>query len=171
MVTKPRRGLPLRIGLVAATLAAGRLRPRCFRHRGDVDPAAQPGQPHRLQTLLDASRGWAQAPRRQSPPCRRSRPGPAAVEFYVRGLEHRRLPRYRHQRPQRRTRASGRQRCRARPTTLRSVDSSGVQWRAVSVHGPTRELTTRRDDLSDIQHTRPLAGLAADWASGWRCCW
>jgi two-component system OmpR family sensor kinase len=39
------------------------------------------------------------------------------------------------------------------PTTVRSVDKSGVQWRAVSVRGPMGRLVTVAYDLSDVQHT------------------
>ncbi|MBV9352064.1 MAG: two-component sensor histidine kinase, partial [Mycobacterium sp.] len=81
-----RRGLPLRVGLVAATLvlvacglmASGVAVTSILRHSliNRVD-----------QTLLDASRGWALAPRRMLPA---SQDGPNAArppsKFYVRGV-------------------------------------------------------------------------------------
>src|SRR5271157_6440989 len=86
MATKYRRGLPLRVGLVAATLVlvacglavSGIAVTSILRHSliSRID-----------QTLLDASRGWAQAPRRQSPP---PYEGPDAgrppSKFYVRDV-------------------------------------------------------------------------------------
>ena len=39
------------------------------------------------------------------------------------------------------------------PTTVGSVDNSGVPWRAVSVRGPTGRLVTVAYDLSDMQQT------------------
>jgi two-component system, OmpR family, sensor kinase len=41
----------------------------------------------------------------------------------------------------------------AKPTTVGSVDNSGVQWRAVSVRGPHGRLVTVAYDLSDVQET------------------
>ena len=40
-----------------------------------------------------------------------------------------------------------------KPTTVGSVDKSGVQWRAVSVRGPHGRLVTVAYDLSDVQET------------------
>jgi two-component system OmpR family sensor kinase len=40
-----------------------------------------------------------------------------------------------------------------KPTTVGSVDNSGVQWRAVSVRGPHGRLVTVAYDLSDVQET------------------
>ena len=39
------------------------------------------------------------------------------------------------------------------PVTVGSVDSSHVEWRAMSVHGPQNEMTTVAIDLSDVQST------------------
>ncbi|BBY02853.1 two-component sensor histidine kinase [Mycobacterium seoulense] len=105
------------------------------------------------QTLLDASRGWAQAPRRQSPPPYEG-PDPARPpsKFYVRGIgsdgtaftaindrnSEPALPPNNDVGPN--------------PTTLPSVNGSGILWRAVSVRGP-HGLTTVAIDLSDVQHT------------------
>ncbi|OBH52145.1 two-component sensor histidine kinase [Mycobacterium sp. E2479] len=152
MVTKPRRGLPLRIGLVAATLAlvacglavSGIAVTSILRHSlvGRID-----------STLLDASRGWAQAPRRQSPPAFNGPdPGRPPSKFYVRGVSTDGTPF---------TAINDRNAEPAlppdndvgpNPTTLPSVNGSDIQWRAVSVHGP-HGLTTVAIDLSDVQHT------------------
>jgi two-component system OmpR family sensor kinase len=152
MVIKPRRGLPLRIGLVAATLAlvacglavSGLAVTSILRHSliSRID-----------STLLDASRGWAQAPRRQSPPPYEGPdPGRPPSKFYVRGVGIDGTPF---------TAINDRNAEPAlppdndvgpNPTTLPSVNGSDIQWRAVSVHGPNG-LTTVAIDLSDLQHT------------------
>src|ERR1700746_3375217 len=86
MANKVRRGLPLRVGLVAATLALvgwglagpGVAVTSILRHVlvGRID-----------QTLLEASRSWAQAPRRQSaPPYEGPDPGRPPSKFYVRSI-------------------------------------------------------------------------------------
>src|SRR5262249_42318940 len=86
MATQHRRGMPLRVGLVAATLilvtcglvASGIAVTSILRHSliSRID-----------QTLLDASRSWAQAPRRHSaPPYEGPDPGRPPSKFYVRGV-------------------------------------------------------------------------------------
>ena len=105
------------------------------------------------QTLLDASRGWAQAPRRQSaPPYEGPDPGRPPSKFYVRGVGTDGTPF---------TAINDRNSEPAlppdndvgpNPTTLPSVNGSDIQWRAVSVRGP-HGLTTVAIDLSDVQHT------------------
>jgi two-component system, OmpR family, sensor kinase len=152
MANKVRRGLPLRVGLVAATLAlvgcglafSGVAVTSILRHVlvARID-----------QTLLEASRGWAQAPRRQSaPPYEGPDPGRPPSKFYVRGIGSNgasftaindrnaepALP------PNNDVGSS--------PTTLPSVNGSDIQWRAVSVRGPNG-ITTVAIDLSDVQHT------------------
>lgn len=110
------------------------------------------------QTLLDASRGWAQAPRRMPPPDEGPNPARPPSNFYVRGVD-----------------ADGHiwmavndrdaepalpddNDVGSAPVTVGSLDHSAVQWRAVSVRGPSGELTTVAIDLSDIQSTvRSLA--------------
>lgn len=148
-----RRGLPLRVTLVAATLvlvacgllASGIAVTTILRHSltSRVD-----------QTLVDASRGWAQAPRRiPAPPNEGPNPGRPPSNFYVRGIgpdgrvwmavndrdADPKLPDDNDVGPV--------------PTTVGSVDGSSVQWRAVSVRGPRGELTTVAIDLSDVQST------------------
>ncbi|MGO8848359.1 sensor histidine kinase [Mycobacterium sp.] len=152
MPTKIRRGVPLRVGLVAATLilvacglvVSGVAVTSILRHSliNRVD-----------QTLLEASRGWAQAPRRQSPPPYDSPdPGRPPSKFYVRGVGTDGKPF---------TAINDRNAEPAlppdndvgpNPTTLPSVNGSDIQWRAVSVRGP-HGLTTVAIDLSDVQHT------------------
>ena len=81
------RGVPLRVGLVAATLvlvacgllASGIAVTSILRHSltNRVD-----------QTLLDASRSWAQAPRRMPvPPMEGPNPARPPSDFYVRGID------------------------------------------------------------------------------------
>ena len=147
------RGVPLRVGLVAATLvlvafgllASGIAVTSILRHSltNRVD-----------ETLLDASRSWAQAPRRMpTPPLEGPNPARPPSDFYVRGVDadgriwmavndraaEPELPADNDVGPE--------------PVTVGSIDNSHVQWRAMSVHGPHDELTTVAIDLSDVQST------------------
>ena len=147
------RGVPLRVGLVAATLvlvacgllASGIAVTSILRHSliSRVD-----------QTLLDASRGWAQAPRRL-PPMPMDGPNPARPpsNFYVRGIgpdgqiwmavndraAEPALPADNDVGPV--------------PVTIGSMGDSHVEWRAMTVRGVRGELTTVAIDLSDVQST------------------
>jgi two-component system OmpR family sensor kinase len=153
MATLRSRGVPLRVGLVAATLvlvacgllASGVAVTSIMRHSltSRVD-----------QSLLDASRGWAQAPRR-APAAPIGGPNPARPpsDFYVRGVDadggiwiafndreaEPALPDDNDVGPT--------------PATVDSVNHSGVQWRAMSVRGVDGELTTVAIDLSEVQST------------------
>ena len=105
------------------------------------------------QTLLDASRGWAQAPRRQSsPPYEGPDPARPPSKFYVRGIGIDGTPftaiNDRNAEPA----LPPNNDVGPNPTTLPSVNGSDIQWRAVSVRGP-HGLTTVAIDLSDVQHT------------------
>ncbi len=147
-----RRGVPLRVGLVAATLvlvacgllASGIAVTSILRHSltNRVD-----------ETLLDASRSWAQAPRRTPVPPMEPNPARPPSNFYVRGVDvdgriwmavndraaEPLLPANNDVGPE--------------PVTVGSIDNSHVQWRAMSVHGPHDEITTVAIDLSDVQST------------------
>ncbi|HUH70310.1 MAG TPA: HAMP domain-containing sensor histidine kinase [Mycobacterium sp.] len=152
MPTQYRRGLPLRIGLVAATLALV----ACGLVVSGV--AVTSILHHSLisridQTLLDASRGWAQASRRQSaPPYEGPNPGRPPSKFYVRGIGSDGIPftaiNDRNAEPA----LPPDNDVGSNPTTLPSVNGSDIRWRAVSVRGP-HGLTTVAIDLSDVQHT------------------
>jgi two-component system, OmpR family, sensor kinase len=153
MATQVRRGLPLRVGLVAATLAlvacglaaSGIMVTSILRHSliSRID-----------QTLLEASRGWAQFPRRQSaaPSYEGPDPGRPPSKFYVRGIGTDGTPftaiNDRNAEPA----LPPNNDVGTNPTTLLSVNGSDIQWRAVSVRGPNG-LTTVAIDLSDVQHT------------------
>jgi len=152
MAQQVRRGLPLRVGLVAATLAlvacglavSGVAVTSILRHSlvSRID-----------QTLLDASRGWAQAPRRESaPPYEGPDPGRPPSKFYVRGVGTDGTPftaiNDRNAEPA----LPPNNDVGPNPTTLPSVNGSDIQWRAVSVRGP-HGLTTVAIDLSDVQNT------------------
>ncbi|BBX05835.1 sensor histidine kinase [Mycolicibacterium aichiense] len=151
------RALPLRVGLVAAMLllvgcgllASGIAVTSTLQH--DLINRAD-------QTLLDASRGWAQAPRRMPPPDEEPNPARPPSNFYVRGVDadghiwmavndrdaEPALPDDNDVGPV--------------PVTVGSLEHSPVEWRAVSVRGPSGELTTVAIDMSDIQSTvRSLA--------------
>lgn len=105
-------------------------------------------------TLLEASRGWALAPRRQLTASSYEGPDPGRPpsKYYVRGVGTDGKPF---------TAINDRNAEPAlppdndvgpNPTTLSSVNGSDIQWRAVSVRGPNG-LTTVAIDLSDVQHT------------------
>jgi two-component system OmpR family sensor kinase len=147
------RGIPLRVGLVAATLllvacgllASGVAVTSIIKHSliNRVD-----------QTLLDASRGWAQAPRRTpSTPIEGPNPARPPSNFYVRGID-----------PDGRVWMAVNDRDAEPalpdnndvgpvPVTVGSIDHSNVQWRAMTVRGPRGELTTVAIDLSDVAST------------------
>ena len=105
------------------------------------------------QTLEEASRGWAQAPRGSLPVRRGPTLDRPPSSFYVRYITvdgrtttvvndsnaEPALPANNDVGPQ--------------PTTVGSVDNSGVQWRVVSVRSPAGRLVTVAYDLSDIQQT------------------
>jgi two-component system, OmpR family, sensor kinase len=152
MANQTRRGLPLRVGLVAATLvlvacglaSSGIAVTSILRHSlvSRID-----------QTLLDASRSWAQAPRRQSaPPYEGPDPGRPPSKFYVRGVGTDGVPftaiNDRNAEPA----LPPNNDVGPNPTTVHSVNGSDILWRAVSVRGP-HGLTTVAIDLSDVQHT------------------
>src|SRR5215472_4334872 len=147
------RGIPLRVGLVAATLvlvacgllASGIAVTTILRH--DLTNRVD-------QTLLDASRGWAQAPRRMPmPPIEGPNPARPPSDFYVRGID-----------PDGRIWMAVNDRAAEPalpanndvgpvPVTVGSIDQSDVRWRAMTVRGLEGELTTVAIDLSDVQTT------------------
>jgi two-component system OmpR family sensor kinase len=153
MVKPRRRALPLRVSLVAATLALvacgllaqGIALTSITRHDlfNRID-----------RTLLDSSHTWAQDPRR-APSIPDEGPDPRRVpaNIYMRGVE-----------PFGRTWTVGHDRnaqpalppgndVGPNPTTIGSVNGSRVQWRAVSARGPHGVLVTVARDLSDIHST------------------
>lgn len=105
-------------------------------------------------TLLDASRGWAQVPRRlPAAPIDDPNPARPPTDFFVRGIDpdgdiwtavndraaEPALPPDNDVGPV--------------PVTVGSVDHSDVQWRAMTVRGFGGELTTVAIDLSDVKST------------------
>jgi two-component system OmpR family sensor kinase len=106
------------------------------------------------QTLLDASRGWAQAPRRTpSAPIEGPNPARPPSNFYVRGID-----------PDGRVWMAVNDRDAEPalpddndvgpvPVTVGSIDHSRVEWRAMTVRGMRGELTTVAIDLSDVSST------------------
>ena len=147
------RGVPLRVGLVAATLvlvacgllASGVAVTSILRHTlsNRVD-----------QELLDASRSWAQAPRlTTADPIEDPNPARPPSNFYVRGVD-----------PDGRVWMAVNDRDAEPalpadndvgpvPVTIASVADLDVQWRAMTVRGPGGELTTVAIDLSDVRTT------------------
>jgi two-component system OmpR family sensor kinase len=146
-----RAALPLRVALVAATLllvacgltASGIAVTSILRHslikRAD-------------QTLEEASRGWAQAPRGALKVPHGANLDRPPSNFYVRSISSdgrgRTVINDRNAEPV----LPANNDVGPVPTTVGSVDHSGVQWRVVSMRGPTR-LVTVAYDLSEIQHT------------------
>ncbi|NVN53526.1 HAMP domain-containing sensor histidine kinase [Mycolicibacterium hippocampi] len=147
------RGVPLRVALVAATLvlvACGLLASGVA-----VTTILQHSLMNRVDdTLLDASRGWAQVPRRlPTTPIDDPNPARPPSDFYVRGIDpdghvwmavndrvaEPMLPADNDVGPV--------------PVTVGSVDHSDVQWRAMTVRGLRGELTTVAIDLSDVKST------------------
>lgn len=149
MVGHRRVKLPLRVSLVAATLALvacgllaqGMAVTSMLRERliSQID-----------QALVDASHGWAQAPRR-APSQDDPNPGRPPSNFYVRDVD-----------PDGRTWTVVNDQnaepalpadndVGPRPTTVESIDGSAVHWRAVSVHNPNGGLTTVATDLTDVE--------------------
>ena len=106
------------------------------------------------QQLLDASRSWAQAPRRMPmPPIEGPNPARPPTNFYVRGID-----------PDGRVWMAVNDRAAEPllpadndvgpvPVTVGSIDHSNVEWRAMTVRGLRGELTTVAIDLSDVQST------------------
>lgn len=159
------RGVPLRVGLVAATLvlvalgllASGVAVTSIMRHT-EIDRIDQ--------TLLEASGGWASAPMMTAGPTPDPSPAHPPSNFYVRGTG-----------PDGSVRSAvndgaadpvlpANNDVGPNPVTVGSDDGSGVQWRAVTVRGPDGELTTVAIDLSEVESTvRALiwsqAGLGA----------
>ena len=132
MAAQVRRGVPLRVGLVAATLVLVAL--GLLASGVAVTTLLQHSLMNRVDdTLLDASRGWAQVPRRI--PASPVEPNPARPpsDFYVRGMDpdgliwmavndrdtEPRLPADNDVGPV--------------PVTVGSIDGSDTQWRAMTV--------------------------------------
>ena len=150
--------LPLRVALVAATL----LLVACGLTASGIAVTSILRQ-HLIQradqTLEEASRGWAQAPKGALKVPHGANLDRPPSNFYVRSLTSdgrgRTVINDRHAEPV----LPANNDVGPEPTTVGSVDKSGVQWRVVSVHGPNR-LVTVAYDLSEIQHTvRSLAWL------------
>lgn len=152
MAAQVRRGVPLRVGLVAATLVLVAL--GLLASGVAVTTLLQHSLMNRVDdTLLDASRGLAQVPRRI--PASPVEPNPARPpsDFYVRGMDpdgliwmavndrdtEPRLPADNDVGPV--------------PVTVGSIDGSDTQWRAMTVRGLSGELTTVAIDLSNVNST------------------
>ncbi len=152
-----RRGMPLRVALVAATLllvacgllASGIAVTTILRHSllQRVD-----------RTLIDASNGWALAPRGAPRHDERPNPGRPPTNFYVRGVgtdgEVWIGAADRDSEPD----LGPHNDVGPVPTTVGSLNGSAETWRAVSVRGERGELTTVAIELADVRSTvRSLA--------------
>lgn len=106
------------------------------------------------QTLLDASRGWAQAPRRMPPiPLEGPNPARPPSDFYVRGVgPDGRMWMAINDREAEPALPPGND-VGPVPVTVPSVDHSHAEWRAMTVRGPNGELTTVAIDLSNVKST------------------
>ncbi|MBU9763175.1 HAMP domain-containing histidine kinase [Mycobacterium sp. TNTM28] len=145
-----RHGVPLRVGLVAAALvlvacgllASGVAVTSIMRHTeiSRID-----------QTLLDASRSWAQEPRQMpSAPLEGPNPARPPSNFYVRGVGQDGSTWIAVNDREAEPELPGDNDVGPVPVTVKSVDSD-VQWRAMTVQGPNGERTTVAIDLSDVQ--------------------
>src|SRR6202020_1891600 len=158
MAPQIRGELPLRVALVAATL----LLVACGLTASGIAVTSILRQ-HLIQradqTLEEASRGWAQAPKGALKVPHGANLDRPPSNFYVRSMPSdgrgQIVINDRHAEPV----LPANNDVGPEPTTVGSVDKSGVQWRVVSVRGPNR-LVTVAYDLSEIQHTvRSLAWL------------
>jgi two-component system OmpR family sensor kinase len=147
------RAVPLSVGLVAATL----LLVACGLLASGVAVTSIMG--HSLmsrvdQTLITASRSWAQAPRRVAQAqVGDPNPGRPPSNFYVRGIG-----------PDGRIWMAVNDRDATPalpnnndigpiPVTIGSINNSPVKWRAMSLRGMHGELVTVAMDLSDVRST------------------
>ena len=138
----------------------GGLRSGGLGDHGHLDPAAQPDQPDRP----DVARGVPHLggrPRGGSPrPYDGPDPGPAAVEVLRARHRHRRQTVHGHQRPQRRTGATARQRRGPQPD-----DAAVGQWLRHPMAGGVGARPTRSDHRRDRSVRRPahrpVTGLVA----------
>src|SRR3984893_8978755 len=144
--------LPLRVALVAATLVLV----ACGLTASGIAVTSILRQ-HLIQradqTLEEASRGWAQAPKGALKVPHGANLDRPPSNFYVRSLTSdgrgRTIINDRNAEPA----LPDNNDVGPEPTTVGSVDKSGVQWRVVSVRGPTGRLVTVAYDLSDILQT------------------
>ncbi|MFZ1164221.1 HAMP domain-containing sensor histidine kinase [Mycobacterium sp.] len=150
--------LPLRVALIAATL----LLVACGLTASGIAVTSILRQ-HLIQradqTLEEASRGWAQAPKGVLKVPHGANLDRPPSNFYVRSLTSdgrgQTVINDRHAEPV----LPANNDVGPVPITVGSVDNSGVQWRVVSVHGENR-LVSVGYDLSEIKHTvRSLAWL------------
>ncbi|BBX76080.1 HAMP domain-containing histidine kinase [Mycobacterium shinjukuense] len=146
------RGVPLRVGLVAATLVlvlgglvvSGVAVTSILRHSliSRID-----------STLLDAARTWAQAPWKHAPNLEGPDPARPPSKFYVRGIS-----------PAGQTVTAINDRnaepalpadndVGPNPVTLPSVRGADIEWRAVTVRPAQGGITTVAIDLTDLEHT------------------
>ncbi|MGA9376699.1 MAG: sensor histidine kinase [Mycobacterium sp.] len=146
------RGVPLRVGLVAATLvlvglgllASGVAVTSLMRHT----------EIQRIdQTLLEASGGWARAPMMTSTPVPDPSPAYPPSNFYVRGTDSGGSVRLAVKNGSAGPVLPANNDVGPNPVTVGSDDSSEVQWRAVTVRGPNGELTTVAIDLTEVEST------------------
>lgn len=144
------RSLPLRVQLVAAMLvlvgagllASGIAVTSIRRHLlvQDID-----------RTLIDASTGWALEPRHELPATMSPNPGRPPSDFYVQGVDSQGVE----------WRAINDRKARPAlpasndvgpvPVTIGSLDGSPVEWRALTVRGPSGDLITVAVDLTDVR--------------------
>lgn len=144
--------MPLRVSLVAASLVlvglgllgSGIAVTTILRHDlvNRVD-----------QTLVDASNGWAQEPRRTMPPDVDPNPARPPSDFYVRGVEPDGRIWTAVDHPGAEPDLPADNDVGTVPTTVGSLHGSHVQWRAVTVRSPNGEVTTVATDLSEVRST------------------
>lgn len=153
MASRYRRGVPLRVGLVAATLVlvlCGLLASGVA-----VTSILRQNLISRIDsTLMDATRTWAQAPFTHAV-SNGEGPDPARPpsKFYVRAIssDGRTMTAINDRNAEPALPANND--VGPNPITLPSISGSDIEWRAVTVRGPRGGLTTVAVDLSDVDHT------------------
>jgi len=161
MQARRSRAVPLRVGLVAAMLllvGCGLLASGIA-----VTSILRQSLINRLdQTLMDASTGWAQEPRRELPPDQEPNPARPPSNFYVQGVDTSGVVWMAINDRKARPALPANNDVGPVPVTITSAGGSEVRWRAVSVRASNGELITVAIDLSDIQSTvRSLLFLQA----------
>lgn len=145
-------GVPLRVGLVAATLvlvALGLLASGIA-----VTSLMQHTEIQRIdETLLEASGGWARAPMNALTSTPDPNPAYPPSTFYVRGTDADGSVRLAVKSGATDPELPANNDVGPNPVTVGSADASEIEWRAVTVHGPNGTLTTVAIDLTEVEST------------------
>lgn len=106
------------------------------------------------ETLLDASTGWALEPRHELPATTSPNPNRPPSNFYVQGVDAQGVEWRAINDGKARPALPASNDVGPAPVTIGSLDGSPVQWRALTVRGPTGDLITVAFDLTDVRFRR-----------------